>query len=36
MTLGSGTAFGIGQIVGLLVLVLIIGFAIRDQLRKRR
>ena len=30
------TAYGAGQVVGVLVLVLIVGFAIRDQVRKRR
>lgn len=30
------SAFAAGQVVGLLALVVIVGFAIRDQLRKRR
>jgi hypothetical protein len=30
------SAFGAGQVVGVLALVVIVGFAIRDQLRKRR
>lgn len=34
MTLAS--AFAAGQVVGVLVLVVIVGFAIRDQVRKRR
>lgn len=30
------SAFAAGQVVGALALVVIVGFAIRDQLRKRR
>jgi hypothetical protein len=30
------SAFAAGQVVGVLVLVVIAGFAIRDQLRKRK
>lgn len=30
------SAYGAGQVVGVVVLVTIIGFAIRDQVRKRR
>lgn len=30
------SAFGVGEIVGFLILVAIIAFAVRDQLRKRR
>ncbi len=30
------TAFGLGQIAGILILVAIVGFAVRDQLAKKR
>lgn len=32
----ASSAYSAGQVVGVLVLVVIVGFAVRDQLRKRQ